>query len=118
LPRFTRVIDTPNSVTYIPDFLAATEALIEKRRTGVWNIVNPGPVSLFQMMQIYREIVDPKHDCTAMSESEAAGMTRAPRSNCVLSTLKLAGAELAFPSAEIRMREVLLKRVPTNALHR
>lgn len=118
LPRFTRVIDTPNSVTYIPDFLAATQTLIEKRRTGVWNIVNPGPVSLFQMMQIYRDIVDPGHHCTAMSESEAAGMTRAPRSNCVLSVAKLASEGLIFPTAERRMREVLSKRAPVQALHR
>ncbi len=117
LPRFTRVIDALNSVTLIPDFLSALQSLMEKRRIGVWNIVNPGPVSLFQMMQMYREIVDPAHHCTAMAESEAAALTKAPRSNCVLSVAKLASEGLVFPTAEHRMREVLERRVPASALH-
>jgi dTDP-4-dehydrorhamnose reductase len=112
LPRFTRVIDVTNSITYIPDFLSVMEQLISRRATGVWNVVNPGPISLFRIMQMYREIVDPMHCFMSMTEEEAAPLTKAPRSNCVLSTEKLSLAGISLPNAEQRVSECLqeLKR--------
>jgi len=107
LPRFSRVIDIPNSLTYIPDFLTATEKLIELRETGIWNVVNPGPISLYRIMQMYMDIVDRDHVCTPMTETEALTLTKAARSNCALSTAKLASVGISLPTAEQRVAECL-----------
>ncbi|TSC58118.1 MAG: hypothetical protein Greene041619_807, partial [Candidatus Peregrinibacteria bacterium Greene0416_19] len=41
LRKYPRVLDVQNSITHIPDFLTVAHTLIERRRTGVYNIVNP-----------------------------------------------------------------------------
>ena len=44
IQRFKKVIDYANSMTYLPDFGRAVDHLIKKGATGIYNIVNPGPV--------------------------------------------------------------------------
>jgi dTDP-4-dehydrorhamnose reductase len=89
LAGYQKVISVPNSMTYIDDLVTAAEHLITARRTGIWNVVNPEPVTHDQILNLYREIVDPMHEFQVMSTSELSSMTRAGRSNCVLDGTKL-----------------------------
>ena len=91
LLKYSRVLDVQNSITYLPDFLAAASLLIGKRRTGVYNIVNPGTISPYEMMQSYKEHVDPSHTFERLTLDQLPSVTKAGRSNCVLSGKKLQG---------------------------
>jgi 3,5-epimerase/4-reductase len=89
LMKYKKVLDEPNSLTYMPDFIKAAEALIAKRKTGIYNVVNPGVISPWKAMAIYRDRVDPDHAFERISASMLGTITKAGRSNCVLSTAKL-----------------------------
>jgi 3,5-epimerase/4-reductase len=83
------VLDVKNSLTYLPDFLRAAEMLIRKRATGTYNMVNPGAMSPYEIMERYRKIVDPTHAFERLTLEDLSGVVKAARSNCVLSCEKL-----------------------------
>lgn len=94
LRGYTRVLDVENSLTYIPDLLRAAAMLIEKRRTGTFNVVNPGAISPFDIMTLYREQVDPSHTFERLTLKELPSVAKTGRSNCVLSGESLANEGL------------------------
>lgn len=107
LSKYSKVLDVENSLTYLPDLLAAAEALINKRATGIYNIVNPGAISPYRIMELYREIVNPKHTFERLNLEDLGDVVRAGRSNCILTTKKLEEEGIALPPVEQRVREAL-----------
>lgn len=89
LIRYSRVLDVPNSLTNMPDFLQAAKQLIDMRKTGIYNIVNPGTISPWEIIQLYREQVDTLHVAKRLSLEDLSQVVKAGRSNCVLNTAKL-----------------------------
>ncbi len=89
LRGYTRVLDQANSITYIPDFLRTLDQLMGKRATGVFNMVNPGPISPYEIMCRYKEKVDPSHTFERLSLADLPQVVSAGRSNCILSCEKL-----------------------------
>lgn len=105
IAKFTKVNDIQNSITYLPDFLDATDQLMRKQATGIFHAVNPGPVSLYNVACLF---ADAEHRARPerLTETQAAAMTKAPRSNCVLSTKKIEAAGIRLPTAMERMQEL------------
>jgi 3,5-epimerase/4-reductase len=109
LRKYSRVLDVQNSLTYLPDFLAVAESLINRRAVGLYNIVNTGSISPFEIMQLYREIVDPVHRFSRLALEDLPEVAKAGRSNCILSTNKLAREGLVMPPVQDRVRKALLE---------
>ncbi len=57
LLKYNRVIDIPNSVTYIPDFIRAIKHLIKIDARGVYNVVNKGGLRYPELMKVYQKYV-------------------------------------------------------------
>lgn len=89
LVGFKRVLNIRNSITYIPEFLRAVEILVHKRVTGIYNVVNTGAISPYEIMQRYRKLVDPKHTFERLTLADLPTVVKAARSNCILSNSKL-----------------------------
>lgn len=53
LIKYGKVIDLPNSVTYIPDFTRAVKHLIKVKASGIFNVVNKGGLRFPKLMDIY-----------------------------------------------------------------
>ena len=53
LVKYKRVIDVPNSITYIPDFIKALKYLIKIKATGIFNMVNKGTLRYPQLLDVY-----------------------------------------------------------------
>lgn len=102
LARYTKIIDVENSVTIVDDLLAATIALIEKEKTGIYNVTNPGTVKHKDILRWYTEIVDPSHtyELIAREDLLRLGLAKAGRSNCILDTRKLESEGIHLQSAE------------------
>jgi len=100
LARYSRVLDAKNSLTCLRDFLQAAQHLIARRRTGVYNIVNPGIMSPAEVMQRYCQIVAPAHSFERIGMNELLQLTLAGRSNCVLNIAKLRSEGLELPSVQ------------------
>lgn len=109
LLKYSQVVDTENSMTIIPDFLDATKKLIEKRRIGVYHIVNPGIIKPSEIMKLYREIVDSNHQFKVISEKEfyKQGLAKAVRSVCVLNTEKLQNEGIHLKPIKERIIEII-----------
>jgi len=57
LIKYKKVIDVPNSVTYIPDFIKAASHLIAIDAKGVYNVVNKGGLRYPDLMRVYQKYV-------------------------------------------------------------
>jgi dTDP-4-dehydrorhamnose reductase len=97
LRRYGRVLTAANSISHLGDFLHAAAGLIARRRTGVYNVVNEGTISPFEIMTRYRELVDPRHAFEPLRPQELGEVASAGRSNCRLSTAKLRAEGLELP---------------------
>uniref|UniRef100_A0A914YQA8 Anthocyanidin reductase n=1 Tax=Panagrolaimus superbus TaxID=310955 RepID=A0A914YQA8_9BILA len=64
---------------------------MEKRFGGSINLVNPGPISLHEILQLYKKFVDPKlPEYEVVGEnSEKGRQLLATKGNCALDTTKL-----------------------------
>ena len=91
LAQYPKVISVKNSVTVVDDFIAATLELIRKQCTGIYNMVNPQPVTHEEILELYKIYVDSGHRYTVipLEELYSRNLAKAGRSNCVLSTKKL-----------------------------
>jgi 3,5-epimerase/4-reductase len=84
LIKYKKVIDVPNSVTYIPDFIRAIKHLIKIDARGTYNVVNRGGLRYPALMKVYQRYApDFKFKVIALKK---LGLVR---TNLVLSTRKL-----------------------------
>jgi hypothetical protein len=58
---------------------------------------------------MYKEIVDPSHTCEFITIEQLDKLTKAPRSNCMLSSEKLESAGVHLPPVHERVKEVLVE---------
>jgi len=84
LISYRRVIDIPNSITYIPDFIQALQHLIGINARGIYNVVNAGALRYPELMDIYRKHI-PEYQYETIDYSQL----RLTRTNLLLSTEKL-----------------------------
>lgn len=89
LRKFAKVNDIANSITYLPDFINAVTQLIDRRKSGIYNVVNPGSVSPYDIIELYKKAIDPSHVAERLSEKDLPAVSKVPRSNCLLSVAKL-----------------------------
>lgn len=97
LLSFREVVSIPNSITVLDDLWAPAFALMQRRATGIWNMVNPGAERHDEVLACWRDRVDPDHAFEVIPEAELAKRLTAARSNCILSTRKLDDAGLGMP---------------------
>jgi len=84
LISYKKVIDLPNSITYIPDFINALKHLIRKEASGIYNIANKGSLVYPELMRIYKGYVpDFQYEVIDYKKLNLV------RTNLVLSTAKL-----------------------------
>ncbi|PIS34194.1 MAG: hypothetical protein COT38_01340 [Candidatus Omnitrophica bacterium CG08_land_8_20_14_0_20_41_16] len=57
LLKYNKIIDIPNSVTYIPDFVKAIKRLLSIDAKGVYNVVNRGALRYPKLMRVYQKYV-------------------------------------------------------------
>jgi dTDP-4-dehydrorhamnose reductase len=84
LIKYKTVIDIPNSVTYIPDFIKALKHLIKINAKGTYNIVNKNGLRYPALLNVYKKYV-PDFDYKII-DYKKLGLTR---TNLILSTKKL-----------------------------
>lgn len=114
LRKYARVLDAPNSITYLPDFLNAASILMNRRATGITHVVNPDPVSPYWIMERYKVIVDPVHAFERLRQEDLPDVTKAGRSNCILTAGKLEG--ITMLSAKDAVEEALQRMTSRNGV--
>lgn len=80
---FKRVIDRPNSVTYIPEFIKALDFLIKKGCTGIYNIALNGSVFYESIINEWSSTTGEDKDIQLVYDLDIE------RTNTILSVMKL-----------------------------
>lgn len=109
ITTYKKVISIPNSVSVLEDFLSASLVLIKQRASGIYNMTNPGGIEHREILDMYREIVDPSFVYELFSLEELGVVTKAGRSNCVLASDKREAAGAHMRPAKEALRATLEK---------
>ena len=86
---YEKVCSVPNSMTVLPELLPFVLDMMKKNITGTMNLTNPGLISHNEILEMYREIVDPLFIWKNFNIDEQRKILSADRSNNYLDTTKL-----------------------------
>ncbi|WOG88381.1 hypothetical protein DCAR_0207616 [Daucus carota subsp. sativus] len=107
ITRYDKVVDIPNSMTILDELLPISIEMAKRNLTGIWNFTNPGVVSHNEILEMYRDYIDPKFTWKNFNLEEQAKVIIAPRSNNELDASKL---KKEFPEL-LSIKESLIKYV-------
>ena len=86
---YNKVCSVPNSMTVLPELLPFVLDMMTKNITGTINLTNPGLISHNEILEMYKEIVDPSFKWKNFNLEEQRAILAADRSNNFLDTTKL-----------------------------
>lgn len=89
ITKYEYVVDIPNSMTVLSDFLPISIKMMKDGVVGKWNFVNPGVVSHNQILRLYKKYVDSTFEWKNFTIAEQSKILKAGRSNNYLDTTKL-----------------------------
>ncbi len=89
ITKYEKICSVPNSMTVLPELLPLVIDMMKKRTTGTINFTNPGLISHNEILEMYKEIVDPKFRWSNFSQEEQRKILAADRSNNYLDTTPL-----------------------------
>lgn len=113
LPNFKSVLDAQVSMSVVEDLLSAIAQLIDKRASGIFNIVNPGTISFWQIIQLMLEegMLTNNSSITRLTKSQfdqtihASGGAYQP--STYLNTDKLQAAGILLPDIHQAIRDCI-----------
>ena len=76
-------------MTVLPELLPLVVDMMSKEIVGTMNLTNPGLISHNEILEMYREYVDPKFTWKNFSQEEQRAILAADRSNNFLETQRL-----------------------------
>ncbi|RRT80676.1 hypothetical protein B296_00003156 [Ensete ventricosum] len=104
---YEKVVNIPNSMTILDELLPISIEMAKRNLTGIWNFTNPGVISHNEILEMYRDYIDPNFTWKNFTLEEQAKVIVAPRSNNELDTAKL---KKEFPEL-LPIKESLIKHV-------
>ena len=97
ITTYDKICSVPNSMTILPELLPFVLEMMKIKKTGTINLTNPGLISHNQILDMFKEIVDPEFTYKNFSIKEQRSILAADRSNNFLDTSKL---ENLFPEVK------------------
>jgi dTDP-glucose 4,6-dehydratase len=95
ITKYEKVCSVPNSMTVLPELLPMVLDMMVNKVTGTMNLTNSGLISHNEILEMYKEIVDPNFTWKNFSQEEQRKILAADRSNNYLDTTRL---ETLYPS--------------------
>jgi dTDP-glucose 4,6-dehydratase len=89
IATYPRVCSVPNSMSVLPELLVYVVDMMRKSITGTMNLTNPGLISHNEILEMYKEIVDPSFTWVNFSLEEQRAILAADRSNNFMETHRL-----------------------------
>jgi len=108
ISTYEKVCSVANSMTVLPELLPFVLDMMEKNVTGTVNLTNPGLISHNEILEMYKEIVDPDFTWNNFSQEEQRKILAADRSNNLLDTTKLETLYPQVKDIKTSVRECLL----------
>ncbi|KAJ8749317.1 hypothetical protein K2173_018800 [Erythroxylum novogranatense] len=107
ITKYDKVVNIPNSMTILDELLPISIEMAKRNLRGIWNFTNPGVISHNEILEMYKEYINPSFKWANFSLEEQAKVIVAPRSNNELDASKL---KKEFPQM-LSIRNSLIKYV-------
>jgi dTDP-glucose 4,6-dehydratase len=108
ITNYEKICSIPNSMSVLPELLPYMIDMMKQNIIGTYNFTNPGVISHNEILEMYKEIVDPSFTWKNFTIEEQNDILSSKRSNNKLDTHKL---ESLFPVKNIKeaVKDCLLK---------
>jgi nucleoside-diphosphate-sugar epimerase len=93
--RYPKICSIPNSMTVLNDFIPIFYNMIINKTTGTYNCTNPGVISHNQILNMYKQYVNPSFNWENFTEQEQNEILDSKRSNNYLDTKSI---EVLYPN--------------------
>lgn len=110
LRGYNKVINVPNSMTFMDDFVRCVDWIVSGNKTGIYHVTNPGVITAAQIMGEYKKH-NADHAFSMINEEQLTGLTIAKRSNCVLDSSKLKGEGFEMTPASDALKDCMIDYV-------
>lgn len=104
---YQKICSVPNSMTVLPDLLPIMIDMATRNITGTINLTNPGVISHNEILEMYRDIIDPSFVWVNFSIDEQKKILASQRSNNYLETNKLQNMYPHIKDIKTSVRDVL-----------
>lgn len=84
--NYDRICSVPNSMTVLPELLPVLLKMMMEEQTGTVNLCNPGLITHNEILEMYRDTVDPDFTWKNFTVDEQRAILAAGRSNNCLDT--------------------------------
>jgi 3,5-epimerase/4-reductase len=101
---FENIFSMPNSMTYLPNLLPLIKEACLDKVTGTLNVVNKNGISHSEILEIYKQQINPQHTYKLITENELSNFVVSKRSNNILSSSRL---ELLYPGRVKDIRDCI-----------
>lgn len=108
--RYTQVIDSPNSVTFVEDLSSCINWVIQNKKSGLYNCVSSYFISPADIAYEYQKY-HPEHTFKIINEDMLDKLTTVPRSNCLLDNSKLQNEGFLFAEADKQLIQIIPKYI-------
>lgn len=105
--NYEKICSIPNSMTVLTELLPYALDMMKNNITGTYNFTNPGLVSHNEILEMYKEIVDPYFTWKNFSVEEQNKVIASERSNNFLETNKLTDLYPEIKNIRDSVRECL-----------
>ena len=109
ITNYDKICSIPNSMTVLPELLPIVYDMMKNNTTGTINLTNPGLISHNEILEMYKEIVDPNFSWNNFTIEEQDTILDAKRSNNYLDTSKLTKMYPQILNIKESVKQCLLK---------
>ncbi len=111
LITYEKLIISPNSMTYVPDLVATTKFLLEKKQFGIFNICNPSTISPYEIGVLAKKYLGSQKNIIPISKEELDDMDkhqhREKRVDTIINTNKLQHCSIFLEDVHTRIKFAL-----------
>ncbi len=107
ISHYEKICSMTNSMTVLPELLPLMIDMADKKQTGTINLTNPGAITHNEILEMYKEIVDPTFIWQNFTIEEQDNILLSSRSNNILDTTKLVNLYPNVKPIKESIREVL-----------
>ena len=109
ITTYEKVCSVPNSMTVLNELIPIMIDMATKNTTGTVNLTNPGLISHNEILEMYKEIVDPSFTWKNFTIEEQNEILASGRSNNFLETTRLTTLYPDVKDIKTSVREILVQ---------
>lgn len=108
---YPKVVDVINSITIVDDMITVFHQLLEQKASGIFHVTNPGAIRHKDIIDLYKEFIDPKHikEWISAEELVMCGLAKKTRSNNILQSENLEKFGIKMRDVKTAMRDTMQK---------